>query len=192
MTHLAARFAADLGLASSRVIGSGTTLDTARFRTLLGTHLGIDPQHVHAYVLGEHGDSEVLAWSQVRVAGLPLAEYCAQMGITLDAAVREEIDVRVRKAAYTIIAGKGATYYGIGSAIARMAEIVLKDQRAALSVCTPQAELLGIRDVTVSMPNVLGGEGIIKTLSLPLAEDEQEQLRASALVVKEAIEALDL
>lgn len=190
MTHLTARYARDFNLPSSRVIGSGTTLDTARFRALLGRRLGIDPQHVHAYVLGEHGDSEVLAWSLVTIAGLSLDDFRAQLGKTLAAEDRAQIDHAVRHAAYTIIEGKGATYYGIGSAIARIAEIIFRDQRAALTVCTPLPELLGVKNVTVSMPNLLGGEGVLQTLSQPLQADEEEKLRASAALVRQAIDAL--
>lgn len=190
MTHLAARYAAEHGLPSSRVIGSGTTLDTARFRALLGMHLGIDPQHVHAYVLGEHGDSEVLAWSLVTAAGLPLDVFGKETGAVLDNAARQDIDKRVRRAAYTIIEGKGATYYGIGSAIARITEVILRDQRAILTVCTPLSDLLGVKDVTVAMPNLLGGEGVIRTFPQTLNAAEEPKLRASAGVVKEAIEAL--
>ena len=191
MTHLAARYARESGLASSKVVGSGTTLDTARFRALLGLHLGIDPQHVHAHVLGEHGDSEVLAWSSVTVAGLALDDYCAQIGKPLGAEQRQVIDNGVRRAAYSIIDGKGATYYGIGSAIARIAEIILRDQRAALTVCTPLPNFLGIEKVTVSMPNLLGGNGVIQTPSQTLDSKEEKALKASAQVVKEAILALD-
>jgi hypothetical protein len=102
-----------------RVIGSGTTLDTARFRVLLGRHLGVDPQHVHAYAMGEHRDSEVLTWSLATVAGMPLEQFGRQFGLVLDEAVRHEIDHRVRDAAYQIINGKGATHYGIGAALGR-------------------------------------------------------------------------
>ncbi len=192
MTHLAAQFAGQLGLPSSRVIGSGTTLDTARFRALLGRHLQIDPQHVHAYVLGEHGDSEVLAWSLVTAASLPLDDFCRDAGIQLGPEEREAIDAGVRRAAYSIIEGKGATYYGIGSAIARICEVILRDQRALLTVCTPLDDLLGVRNVTVAMPNLLGGAGVIRTLSQPLTPPEQEALRHSASLVREAITSLGL
>lgn len=192
MTHLAAHFAGQLGLPSSRVIGSGTTLDTARFRALLGRHLQIDPQHVHAYVLGEHGDSEVLAWSLVTAASLPLDDFCRDAGIQLGPEEREAIDAGVRRAAYSIIEGKGATYYGIGSAIARICEVILRDQRALLTVCTPLDDLLGVRNVTVAMPNLLGGAGVIRTLSQPLTPPEQEGLRHSASLVREAITSLGL
>jgi L-lactate dehydrogenase len=117
MTQLAAHFAADFGVPQTRVFGSGTTLDTARFRALLGRHFQVDPQHVHAYVIGEHGDSEVLVWSQATIAGLSLDEFVTVHGTPLTAAERQEIDENVRHAAYQIIAGKGATYYGIGSAV---------------------------------------------------------------------------
>ena len=191
MTHLAARYAADHGVPSSRVLGSGTTLDTARFRALLGQHLGIDAQHVHGYVLGEHGDSEVLAWSSVNVASFSLSAYCTLNGIRLDDALRADIDRRVRTAAYAIIEGKGATYYGIGSALARIVDVILTDQRAMLSVCTPLPSLFGVDDVTVSVPHLLGGGGILTTMMPALTADEEAQLAASAQLIRDAITALD-
>jgi L-lactate dehydrogenase len=175
----------------NRVIGSGTTLDTARFRVLLGRHLGVDPQHIHAYVVGEHGDSEVLTWSLVTVGGMPLAEFCRQHGVVLDEAVRREIDHRVRDAAYTIIEGKGSTYYGIGAALARICDAILKDQRAILTICTPVGEIFGVCDVTISLPHLLGAEGAMASFPLPLSADEQARLTASAQVVCDAIEELD-
>ena len=114
MTHIAAHYAAKFGVPTSRVIGSGTTLDTARFRSLIGRRLNIDPQHIHAYVLGEHGDSEVLPWSLVTVGGIPLEEFCTGRKNSICAEDYPEIDEQVRRAAYRIIDGKGATYYGIG------------------------------------------------------------------------------
>src|SRR4051812_1148576 len=133
MTHLAAHFAADCGMPAGRVLGSGTTLDTARFRSLLGAHCGVDSQHVHAYVIGEHGDSEVLTWSLATIGGLPLESFARLRGISITDAIRSEIDVKVRRAAYTIIAGKGATYFGIGCALARIVDCILHDQRSVLS-----------------------------------------------------------
>jgi len=191
MTHLAARYAAERGVPSQRVIGSGRTLDTARFRALLGRHLGVDAQHVHAYVVGEHGDSEVLTWSLVTVGGIPLDEFYHPRQIALDASVRQEINRRVRRAAYTINAGKGATYYGIGSALARIVNVILSDQRSVLTVCTPMGEVLGAHDVTVSLPHLIGGNGVLASFPLPLNTEEQAQLRASAEVVSQAIRSLD-
>lgn len=191
MTHLAARYAGEHGLPPGRVLGSGTTLDTARFRVLLGRQLGVDPQHIHAYVVGEHGDSEVLTWSLVTVGGMPLADFCRQNGITLDETVRQEIEHRVRDAAYTIVDGKGATYYGIGAALARIVDAILRDQRAILTVCTPAARVLDVCDVTVSLPHLVGSEGALTSFPLPLDEGEAAALQASAEVVCRAIQDLD-
>jgi L-lactate dehydrogenase len=191
MTHLAARFAALRGVPRSRVLGSGTTLDTARFRTLLSRRLGVDSAHVHAYVVGEHGDSEVLTWSIATVGGLPLADMAERHGVPFDAEVRKKIDAAVRGAAYSIISGKGATYYGVGSALARVVDAVLGDQRSVLTVCSPEAEVAGVRDVTVSLPRLVGGSGVLETLPLALPPEEEQALARSAGVVRAAIDGLD-
>jgi L-lactate dehydrogenase len=191
MTHLAARFAAEVGVPMGRVFGSGTTLDTARFRTLLATHCGVDSRHVHGYVVGEHGDSEVLTWSLVSIGGMPLGAFARLRGVAISDTVREEINVKVRRAAYTIIAGKGATYYGIGCALARIVDAVLHDQRSILTVCAPTADVAGVKDVTVALPRLVGGSGVIETFPLPLSEGEQTQLRASAGVIRQALDELD-
>lgn len=191
MTHLAARFAGECGVPASRVLGSGTTLDTARFRSLLGAHCGIDPQHVHGYVVGEHGDSEVLTWSLVTVAGMPLAEFLPLRDIHLTEGIRDEIDRKVRRAAYSIIAGKGATYYGIGSALARIIEVILQDERSILTLCTPTADVHGVHDVTLSLPRLLGGSGIQQTFPLPLSDSERSLLQSSAGVIRQALDELE-
>jgi L-lactate dehydrogenase len=187
MTHLTARFAAVRGVPSSRIIGSGTMLDTARFRTLLARQLGVDSRHVHGYVIGEHGDSEVLTWSLVTVGGLPLEEFCRQRKTELNKSVRDDIDVRVRRAAYSIIAGKGATYYGIGSALARLVDVIIGDQRSILTVCTPAEEILGVKDVTISLPRLVGGNGIQGTFAQPMSPEETSALRSSAEFVASVI-----
>jgi len=194
LTHMTAGIAAQFGVPNSQVIGSGTTLDTARFRTLLGQHLGVDPQHVHGYVLGEHGDSEVFTWSLVTVGGAPLEEFCRQWDICMDVEVRTDIEQGVRLAAYSIIEGKGSTHFGIGSALARIVEVVLQDQRSLLTVCTPVPEVAGVKNVTVSLPHLVGGEGILNTINLPLAlsKEEENALRASANIVKQSIESIVL
>jgi L-lactate dehydrogenase len=191
MTHLTAQIAANYGVASNRVLGSGTTLDTARFRTLLGRHLGVDSHHVHAYVVGEHGDSEVLTWSMATVGGTPLEDFCQRHGMVLHKDIHADIDHQVRHAAYHIIEGKGATYYGIGSALARIVDVILKDQRAILTVCHPIEEIVGVKDVTVSLPFLVGGEGVLDRFPLPLNEDEIAKLQTSALVVRAAIDTLE-
>jgi len=192
MTHIAAYYAAQFGVPSSRVIGSGTTLDTARLRALIGRQLKVDSQHVHAYVLGEHGDSEVLTWSQVTVGGIPLKEFCTGREISICEDDYAVIDEKVRRAAYHIIEGKGATYYGIGSAVARIVEVILQDERSLLTVCTPMADVAGVKDVTVSLPNLVGGEGIIQTFFPRLNEAETSALRNSAQVIRSLIAELKL
>lgn len=191
MTHLAARYAAQEGVPSHRVIGSGTTLDTARFRTLLGQYLGVDSYHVHGYVVGEHGDSEVLLWSLVNVGGVPLKDFCKARQIVLDQAIKDQIDNKVRRAAYHIIEGKTATYYGIGSALAGITKVLLQDERSILTICSPMANIAGIENVTVSMPFLFGGNGVIETLPLPMTDDELGKLQKSASIVKEAIDSIE-
>ena len=192
MTHLAALFATEFDVPHTRVIGSGTTLDTARFRTLLGRHFGVDPHHVHAYVLGEHGDSEVLAWSQASIAGLSLDEFAKVHGKPLTAADRQQIDENVRRAAYQIIAGKGATYYGIGSAVARLVDVLLHDQRAILSICCRISGVPDCDGVTLALPHLVGGQGALATIPLQLDAAEREGLRRSAGILREALESLKL
>lgn len=190
MTHLTAKIAAEHGVESGRVFGSGTTLDTARFRSLLGTHCGVDSHHVHAYVIGEHGDSEVLTWSLATIGGMPLESFAQLRGIKITETIRATIDQKVRRAAYSIIGGKGATYYGIGSALARIVDVVLHDQRAILTTCAPTEDVAGVRDVTVALPRLVGGKGIIETFPLPLHESEIKLLHASAKVIREALDQL--
>lgn len=191
-THLTAHFARDLGVRSSRVVGSGTTLDTARFRTLLGQAVGVDARHVHAYVVGEHGDSEVLTWSTASIAGMPLMPFCRERGVVFGAEQRGRIDEAVRRAAYRIIEGKGATYYGIGAALARIVRVILNDERSILTVCTPSTQVAGIDNVTVALPRLLGGDGVLDEFPPSLDEEETEALRHSADVVRGAIDSLAL
>ena len=182
MTEIAQRAS---GLAPGRVIGSGTVLDTARFRSLLGGHLGIAPQSVHAYVLGEHGDSEVLSWSSARAGSEPVARFAVQVGAAITEEVRAQIDAGVRRAAYRIVEGKGATWYGIGAGLARIVQAVRDDQRAVLSVSMVTAEVEGVQDVALSLPRVVGRSGIQATLMPELATDEAQALRRSAETLKE-------
>ena len=190
MTHLATRFAAEFGVPPARVFGSGTTLDTARFRALLGRHFDVDPQHVHAYVVGEHGDSEVLVWSQATIAGLSLDDFVKIRGTPLTGDDRREIDENVRHAAYQIIAGKGATYYGIGSAVARIVDVLLHDQRAILTICSCITGMPDCDGVTMAMPHILGGGGVRATIPLSLDANEHARLIRSADVLREAIASL--
>ena len=170
------------GLPSQRVIGSGTILDTARFRTLLAEHLNIAPHSVHAYVLGEHGDSEVLAWSSGKVGGVPVEEFAAQIGRPITDEIRTTIDDGVRHAAYRIIEGKGATYYGIGAGIARIARAIGDDEGAVLTL----SNVDGYEDVSLSLPRVLIAQGIETTIQPVLSNEEAEAFKKSAEILKKA------
>lgn len=171
---------------AGRVIGSGTVLDTARLRTLLAALAGVDPGHVHGYVLGEHGDSEVIAWSGARVAGLPLGTFMQATGKPWDAEIQARTERDVRGAAARIIAVKGATAYGIGAALARITEAILRDRRSVLSISAPHPGY----GVSLSLPRVLGGAGILQTLPLDLTPGESAALQRSAGVLVEAAKAL--
>ncbi|MGH9787609.1 MAG: L-lactate dehydrogenase [Candidatus Acidiferrales bacterium] len=183
VTHMVSRIAQ---IPSERVIGSGTILDTARFRTLLAEHLNISPKSVHAYVLGEHGDSEVLMWSSAQVGGVGLTEFARQTGCGVDAEVVKRIDNGVRRAAYRIIEGKGATYFGIGAGLARIARAVRDDERVVLTVSTRTLGVAEFPDVCFSLPRVVGATGVMSTLLPQLSDDEHAALLKSADVIRRA------
>ena len=176
------------GLPPQRVIGSGTILDTARFRTLLAEYLDIAPHSVHAYVLGEHGDSEVLAWSTGKVGGVSVIEYAAQIGRSITEEIKAKIDDGVRNAAYRIITGKGATYYGIGAGIARVARAIGDDEGAVLTL----SNVDGFGGVSLSLPRVLKAKGIDTTIQPMISDDEAKALQKSAEVLKKAAAELSL
>lgn len=178
------------GLPPARVIGSGTVLDTARFRALLGEFLGISPKSVHAWVLGEHGDSEVLCWSSASVGAISVEALALQHGRPLTADDREAIDKGVRGAAYKIIAGKGATWFGIGGGIARIIQAIAGDERAVLTVSTLIPEVEGVTNVALSLPRVIGAKGAGDALWPELDATERTALRHSAEVLKAAAAGL--
>ncbi|MTW03972.1 L-lactate dehydrogenase [Duganella ginsengisoli] len=187
MTHVAMRLS---GLPPGRVIGTGTLLDSARFRALLAERLGVAALSVHAQVLGEHGDSEVLVWSGAQVAGLPLQRFAALQGVRLDDTAMAEIDADVRGAAYRIIEGKGATCYGIAAALAMLARCVLFDEKRVLTVSSHWHDIDGVPDVTLSMPVQVGADGGAFHVPPALSETEQLALAASARVIRDALAAL--
>lgn len=188
ITQIATSIAGQHGVPSYRVLGSGTTLDTARFRALIGNHAGVDPQHVHGYVIGEHGDSEVLTWSNIDVGGIPLEDFAEFRKVEFNEKVRNDIDSSVRNAAYEIIEGKGSTYYGIGAAIARIVDAINRDNRAVLTVCTLDKDVEGVKNVTLSLPRLIGGKGILGTLPLRLNHKEKLLLKRSAEIIREKID----
>lgn len=188
MTDVATRVA---GLPAGRVFGTGTMLDTARFRALIAAHVGVAPQSVHGYVLGEHGDSEVLAWSTADVGTLTLSAFAAQLGAPFDDEVRSRIDEGVRRAAYSIIEGKGATNFGIAAGIARVLRAIRNDERAVLTVSMTTDEVEGVRDVALSLPRIIGAGGVARTFMPKLASAECEALGRSARVLKDANAAVE-
>jgi len=189
MTAIATRLS---GKTPGTVIGTGTILDTARFRALLSAHLGVASKSVHAYVLGEHGDSEVLGWSEARAGNVPLRDFAAQIGAPLTNSVMDRIDAGVRRAAYTIIEGKGFTNYGIGAGIARIVRAIDRDEQAVLTVTTLTPEIAGVPDVAVSVPRIVGRSGVSADLLPRLDRDEQDALGRSAALIRALTEAVPL
>jgi L-lactate dehydrogenase len=189
MTQVACQLS---GLPRGRVIGTGTILDTARFRSLLGRHLHVSPRSLDAYVLGEHGDSQVLAWSSSRAGTVPIVDFAAQIGAPITQAVREEIDAQTRNAAYTIVSGKGSTYFGIGAGIARIVAAIRQDEEAVLSVSIVTSEVEGVRDVALSIPRVVGGKGVSADLFPELDQAEHAELERSASLLRGLFDSITL
>ncbi len=177
------------GLPPERVISSGTVLDTMRFRYLLSEFYNMDSRNVHGYVIGEHGDSEVLVWSRVNIAGISLMDWCQACSKSIHPKV-QEIEEDVRKAAYHIIEKKGATYYAIALAMNRITEAVFMNQQSVLTVGTLMQGEYGIKDVCLSLPSVLGSKGVSYIFSNPLAEDEEKALQDSARVLREGLDTV--
>lgn len=191
MAHMVTRIAARThNIPASRIIGSGTILDTARFRTLLAAHLGVSSHSVHAYVLGEHGDSEVLHWSGARVGTMGLGDTAAQLAAPITETLRREIDSGVRHAAARIIKGKGATWFGIGGGIARIAEAIIDDQHAVLTCSMLSETVEGVENVTLSLPRIIAAEGVVQSLYPSLDTAEAQALGRSASILKEAAESI--
>jgi L-lactate dehydrogenase len=173
------------GLPAARVIGSGTVLDTARLRALISQRLQVDPRSVHAYVIGEHGDSEVVAWSRATVASMPIHEFCSQRGMPCETEMQAEISQQVRRAAYEIIQRKGATFYAIGLSIRQIVEAILRNQNTVLSVSTLMNGQLGVTDMCLSLPTIVCRDGVEAVLVPGLSEDEAAAFRRSAEVLQE-------
>ena len=180
------------GLPRGRVIGSGCILDTARLRALLGQHLGIDPHSVQADVIGEHGNSQVPVWSLASVAGMRLPDYAAAQGRPHDRAALDVIARQTRDAGPAVAERKGATYYGVAAGLLRITEAVLRDERSVLTVSTVIDGYQGIEDVALSLPSIVGRNGVEQVVALALDEAEKEALGRSATVLKETAAALDL
>ena len=176
------------GWPKGRVIGSGTVLDSARFRYLISQHCNVDVGNVHAYILGEHGDSEFAAWSMTNVAGIPIDEYCPMCGACEDWSEQHaNITREVKESAYHIINYKGATYYAIGMALVRIVGAILQDQRSVLAVSTLMEGEYSIHDVCLGIPSVVGQNGVEKIVEAPLIAQEQEALEKSARTLQKTL-----
>ena len=180
------------GYPKNRVIGSGTVLDTARLKQILGEKLGVDSRNVHAFIVGEHGDSELAVWSGANVSGVDLDQFCHLRGDPLDHAEMERIYQGVRDSAYEIIRRKGATYYGIAMAVGRIAQCILRDEKAVLPISAVLEGQYGLEGLCLSVPSIVGKGGLEEVLEIPLGPEEQEALAASAKQMQEAIASVGL
>ncbi|MCI7126400.1 MAG: L-lactate dehydrogenase [Agathobaculum sp.] len=189
LTYMAQKLS---GLPAGRVIGSGTVLDTARLKYLVGQHVGVDSRNVHAFIIGEHGDSELAVWSSANISGVDLADYCRITGKDDSFGAMQRIYENVRDAAYSIIESKGATYYGIGMAVRRIAEAIVRDEHSVLPVSSLITGHYGVDDLCLGLPTVVGKNGAETVLDIPLSDDELRALQASAKKMKSVIAELGM
>jgi L-lactate dehydrogenase len=180
------------GLPPNRVIGSGTVLDSARFRYMLSKHCNIDARNVHAYIIGEHGDTEVPAWSFTHIGGIPIQQFCSACRIACGPEERKQIAEGVRNSAYHIIEYKGATNFAVSLALDNIVGAIIRDSNSVLTVSVPLKGQFGLHDVALSVPAIVSRNGISLILEAPLAEDELEGLKRSADVLKGIISKLNL
>lgn len=182
MTMVAAKAS---GFERGRVFGSGTTLDTARLRYAIGEHFNVDPKNVHAFVIGEHGDSEFVPWSQAMISTLPVTEMCRRSGNCCNGDL-QDIAQSVKDAAYTIINAKKATYYGIAMALARITAAIFSDERSILTLSAPLMGEYGEKEVCAGVPCIVGREGVKSVVELMLTDDELDKLHRSCDVLRES------
>lgn len=180
------------GFSKERVIGSGTVLDSARLKYMLGEHLDVDARNVHAYVIGEHGDSEIVAWSSADVSGVNVNQFCEIRGHFQHESSMKKIADDVKNSAYEIIEKKHATYYGVASAVRRIAEVILKDEKSILPVSSLMEGEYGISDIYLSMPAVVTSSGVETKVHIDLSYEELTNLQNSANTLKEILDKLDL
>ena len=178
------------GLPPNRVIGSGTSLDTSRFRRRLAEHYGVASDNVHAYVIGEHGESQVPVTSSARIAGMSLENFCRELGLPHDEDMLRKIANDTRATGLEIIRAKGATYYGIGTALARITGAILRDEHAVLTVSSLVPESMGLGEVSLSLPTIITRDGVARVVSIPLDASERHALEASAETLKQYIATL--
>ena len=179
-----------LGWPREHVIGSGTVLDSARFRSMLSRHCGVDTRNVHAYILGEHGDSEVAAWGMTHIAGVPIKDYCTICQACDSKKEHEDITRRVQNSAYHIIDYKGSTYYAIGLSLTRISGAILRNEHSILTVSSLLKGEYGIEDICLSVPCVVGKTGIERIITAQLSADEQTSLEASAQMLRNVLDSI--
>lgn len=179
------------GYPPEHVIGSGTVLDTARLKYLLGAHLGVDSRSVHAFIIGEHGDSELAVWSSANISGVDLDSFCDICG-ACDGETLHRLYEDVRTSAYKVIEKKGATYYAIALAVTRIARAIVREEHSVLPVSAYVNGHYGVSDVYFGVPSIVGAEGVEKVLDIPLDDSEQQQLEHSVQTLKDVIAGLDL
>lgn len=180
------------GLPESRVIGSGTVLDTARLKYEVAEQLHVDSRSVHAFIIGEHGDSEIAAWSSANVSGIEIEDFCEMRGHEDAEESTEEMAEKVKNSAYEIIKRKSATYYGVAVAIRRICEAIVRDEKSILPVSSIMHGEYGINDVALSMPAIVGVNGVETKVPISLDEDEQINLKKSADILKSILEEIEL
>lgn len=178
------------GFPAGHVIGSGTVLDTARLKYRVGQKLGVDSRNVHAFIIGEHGDSELAVWSSANISGVDLDDYCRITGVTDPTAMLHQIYENVRDAAYSIIESKGATYYGIGMAVRRIAEAIVRDEHSVLPVSSMIQGHYGVDGICLGLPSIVGKNGVEAVLDIPLSAEELGRLQSSAQKMKALIKQL--
>ena len=189
MTYAALKLS---GFPKSRVIGSGTALDTARLRYLLGEYLQVDPRNVHAYIIGEHGDSEVPVWSLANVAGIKLRDYCPICKVPYNIEDFNRLFLKVRNAGYDIIKRKGRTFYAVALAMTKIVESILRNENAVLTVSSYLHEYHGVSNICLSVPTVLNRNGVRETLEIPLDQKEIKDFQESAAIIKNVADSLGL
>ena len=180
------------GLPENHVIGSGTVLDTARLKYRLSEHLGVDSKSIHAFIIGEHGDSEIAAFSSANVSGVPLSNFCEMRGHFRHKEAEHEIAQEVKDSAYEIIQRKRATYFGVAMAVKRICEVIVRDEKAILPVSTSMHGAYGIKDVVLSMPCIVGADGIEAQVPIVLNDEETKKLQDSAKILRETLDTLEL
>ena len=176
------------GYPPERVIGSGTVLDTARLKSLIGAELSVDPRNVHAFIIGEHGDSEVPVFSSANISGIDLYDFCRLSGMRDPRETLGRMFVEVRDSAYRIIEGKGATYYAIAQSVMRITRCILRNENSVLPVSTLVENHYGVRDICLGVPSVVGFGGVKRVIDIPLDADEAAAVKHSAMTIRRTLD----